>query len=243
MIKNLLEKQLRDKWLADKMLKKLPSLKMGCIFLLLSKTLKIIIIATIKTKTLDKKIIKFLKCRVNLLFIKKKKIWDKVKTNKLQKFKVNKLQKMKIKFLKILKTMKEFQKVLKSQTTKQKLNISIKLFQWNNIIVVKMLQGMITLLEYILNLSKKEFKAVKHISINFTKIKDCLRTKMQTKWINIIALKTMSSQNFKKTPSTKSNPMITILLNVCITINKLQLLLLCLQEFQTATARTCRVLK
>ena len=133
--------------------------------------------------------------------------------------------------------------MLKYQTTKQKLNISIKFIQLNNIIVVNMLQGMINLLKCILNLSKREFKAVKHISIKFTQIKDCLQSKMQTMWIKISKLKSMSYKNFKETPSAKSNLMITILLNDCITISKLQLPLLCLQEFQTATARTCRVLK
>ena len=66
--------------------------------------------------------------------------------------------------------MKEFQKVLRYQTTKPKLITLIKVFQWNNTTVVKMLQCMITHLEYILNLSRKEFKAVKTTSINFTQI-------------------------------------------------------------------------
>jgi hypothetical protein len=145
------------------------------------------------------------------------------------------------KCLKASKTMKEFQKVLRYQTTKPKLTTLIKLFQWNNTIVVKMLQCMITHLEYILNLSRKEFKAVKTTSINFTQIKSCLLIEMQK--TNTIAMKIMSFPNFKDTTSTKSSRTIMILLKVCMTASKMQRLLLCLQEFQTATARTCRVLK
>jgi hypothetical protein len=145
------------------------------------------------------------------------------------------------KCLKASKTMKEFQKVLRYQTTKPKLTTLIKLFQWNNTIVVKMLQCMITHLEYILNLSRKEFKAVKTTSINFTQIKSCLLIEMQK--TNTIAMKIMSFPDFKDTMSTKSSRTIMILLKVCMTASKMQRLLLCLQEFQTATARTCRVLK
>lgn len=145
------------------------------------------------------------------------------------------------KCLKASKTMKEFQKVLRYQTTKPKLTTLIKVFQWNNTIVVKMLQCMITHLEYILNLSRKEFKAVKTTSINFTQIKSCLLIEMQK--TNTIAMKIMSFQNFKDTTSTKSSRTIMILLKVCMTASKMQRLLLCLQEFQTATARTCRALK
>jgi hypothetical protein len=145
------------------------------------------------------------------------------------------------KCLKASKTMKEFQKVLRYQTTKPKLTTLIKLFQWNNTIVVKMLQCMITHLEYILNLSRKEFKAVKTTSINFTQIKSCLLIEMQK--TNTIAMKIMSFPDFKDTMSTKSSRTIMILPKVCTTASKMQRLLLCLQEFQTATARTCRVLK
>ena len=60
---------------------------------------------------------------------------------------------------------------------------------------------------------------------------------------NTIAMKIMSFPNFKDTMSTKSSRTTTILLKVCTTASKVQQLLSCLQEFQTATARTCRVLK
>lgn len=145
------------------------------------------------------------------------------------------------KCLKASKTMKEFQKVLRYQTTKPKLITLIKVFQWNNTTVVKILQCMITHLEYILNLSRKEFKAVKTTSINFTQIKSCHLIEMQI--TKTIAMKIMSFPNFKDTMSTKSSRTTTILLKVCTTASKVQQLLSCLQEFQTATARTCRVLK
>ena len=153
------------------------------------------------------------------------------------------MQKKTRKFWEVLKTMKEFQKVLRSQITKLKLIILIKVCHWANTIVAKMQLCMITHLVFILNLSKKEFKAVKHIWINFTQIKSYLLTEMQTKWINNITLKTTSSQNFIETTNTKSSLMTMTLLKVCMTINKMQLLLLCLQEFQTEIAKTCRVLK